>query len=180
MASERVQRQIDHLLDEAEAAINEGSWTLARQHAQSVLAIDPDNTDALTYIAAAERALGDSAPSPDPPPQPTLPPSSDQPTSFANGRYEVKRFLGEGGKKRVYLAQDTTLDREVAFALLKTEGLAQRREPGHIFISHVEDQESHLRRPHVQGIQFYFVPGLIVRVIPIQSNPRLLGVCNGI
>ena len=48
---------------------------------------------------------------------------SDQPTCFANGRYEVKRFLGEGGKKRVYLAQDTLLDREVAFALIKTEGL---------------------------------------------------------
>ncbi len=34
-----------------------------------------------------------------------------------------ERFLGEGGKKRVYLAQDTLLDREVAFALIKTEGL---------------------------------------------------------
>ena len=34
----------------------------------------------------------------------------------------MKRFLGEGGKKRVYLAQDTLLDREVAFALIKTEG----------------------------------------------------------
>ena len=29
MASERIQRQMDHLLDEAEAAINEGSWTLS-------------------------------------------------------------------------------------------------------------------------------------------------------
>ncbi len=35
----------------------------------------------------------------------------------------MKRFLGEGGKKKVYLAQDTLLDREVAFALIKTEGL---------------------------------------------------------
>ena len=33
------------------------------------------------------------------------------------------RFLGEGGKKRVYLAHDTLLDRDVAFALIKTEGL---------------------------------------------------------
>jgi hypothetical protein len=49
------------------------------------------------------------------------PPSAPQPTSFANGRYQVKRFLGEGGKKRVYLAYDTTLDRDVAFALIKTE-----------------------------------------------------------
>ena len=43
--------------------------------------------------------------------------------SFANGRYTVKRFLGEGGKKKVYLAHDTLLDRDVAFALIKTEGL---------------------------------------------------------
>ena len=34
-----------------------------------------------------------------------------------------KEFLGEGGKKLVYLAHDGTLDREVAFALIKTEGL---------------------------------------------------------
>ena len=46
-----------------------------------------------------------------------------QPTSFANGRYQVKQFLSEGGKKRVYLAHDTLLEREVAFALIKTEGL---------------------------------------------------------
>ncbi len=45
------------------------------------------------------------------------------PASFANGRYQVTRFLGEGGKKKVYLAHDTLLDREVAFALIKTEGL---------------------------------------------------------
>jgi len=31
--------------------------------------------------------------------------------------------LGEGGKKKVYLAHDTLLDRDVAFALIKTEGL---------------------------------------------------------
>ena len=51
------------------------------------------------------------------------PPDAAQPSSFANGRYHVKRFLGEGGKKKVYLAHDTTLDREVAFALIKTDGL---------------------------------------------------------
>jgi len=48
---------------------------------------------------------------------------SPVPTSFANGRYQVKKFLGEGGKKKVYLAHDTLLDRDVAFALIKTEKL---------------------------------------------------------
>ena len=50
-------------------------------------------------------------------------PPTAQPASFANGRYEVKKFLGEGGKKKVYLAYDTLLDRDVAFALINAEGL---------------------------------------------------------
>ena len=54
---------------------------------------------------------------------PTATSTDAQPSSFAGGRYQVKRFLGEGGKKKVYLAHDSTLDREVAFALIKTEGL---------------------------------------------------------
>jgi serine/threonine protein kinase len=79
-------------------------------------------------LAAADRALSGSTPQPISQTQVTALTSTsvakpDQPTSFANGRYEVKRFLGEGGKKKVYLAQDTLLDREVAFALIKTEGL---------------------------------------------------------
>jgi hypothetical protein len=45
------------------------------------------------------------------------------PRSLAAGRYRVERFLGEGAKKRVYLAHDTRLDREVAIAVIKTEGL---------------------------------------------------------
>ncbi len=52
----------------------------------------------------------------------TKPPSSE-PTSFAGGRYQVKKFLGEGGKKKVYLAYDTVLDRDIAFAQIKTERL---------------------------------------------------------
>jgi tetratricopeptide (TPR) repeat protein len=45
------------------------------------------------------------------------------PATLAAGRYVIERPLGEGGKKRVYLASDTRLDREVAIALVKTEGL---------------------------------------------------------
>jgi tetratricopeptide (TPR) repeat protein/archaellum biogenesis ATPase FlaH len=60
-------------------------------------------------------ALGE----PSPPQTSTIP----QPVSFAGGRYQVKKFLGEGGKKRVYLAHDNVLDRDVAFALIKTEKL---------------------------------------------------------
>ena len=52
---------------------------------------------------------------------PTAP--APMPTSFANGRYQVKKFLGEGGKKKVYLVHDKVLDRDVVFALIKTEKL---------------------------------------------------------
>ncbi len=52
-----------------------------------------------------------------------LPASPPLPTSFFGGRDQVKRLLGEGGKKKVYLVHDTVLDRDVAFSLIKTEGL---------------------------------------------------------
>jgi len=123
MPSERVQRQIDSLLDEAEQAIKRSEWTLVEDRARNVLALDPENADALAYVAAAARRLAHAAVNASvlaPPP-----PAGVQPSAFAGGRYQVKRFLGEGGKKRVYLAHDTRLDRDVAFALIKTEGLDQ-------------------------------------------------------
>ena len=46
-----------------------------------------------------------------------------EPTSFVNDRYKVIRKLGEGGKKKAYLVHDTKLDRDVCFALIKTENL---------------------------------------------------------
>ncbi|MCH7787765.1 MAG: protein kinase, partial [Chloroflexi bacterium] len=72
---------------------------------------------------AAPLTTDSSAPSPpqqEAPVQSTLP---AQPASFADGRYQVLGFLGEGAKKMVYLAQDTQLDRDVAFALIKTDEL---------------------------------------------------------
>ena len=49
---------------------------------------------------------------------------SDVPASLAGGRYRVRSFLGQGGRKRVFLADDTAADREVAVALFDTEGVA--------------------------------------------------------
>src|SRR3954453_10802069 len=50
-------------------------------------------------------------------------PDESAPKQLAGGRYEVQRFLGEGGRKRVYLAHDTMLDRDVAIGIVKTSGL---------------------------------------------------------
>ena len=128
MASERLQRQIERLLDEAEHAITQRDWPSVRERAQDVAAIDPDNQEGQAFLAAASRALesplpaasslaASSSSSASPAEKPVIP------TSVADARYQVKRFLGEGGKKKVFLALDTTLDRDVAFALIKTEGL---------------------------------------------------------
>ena len=119
MTSERIQRQIDRLLDEAEAAVASRDWAKVSQAAADALVLDPNSKDAKDLLAAGARGLGGFAGSP----APTPPAPAELPTSFLNDRYQVKRFLGEGGKKRVYLAHDTTLDRDVAFSLIKTEGL---------------------------------------------------------
>ncbi len=123
MQSDRLQRQIDRLLDEADEAIRRLDWATVRDRAEATLALQQDNADARAYLTAAQdklRVLDAAQPVS---PHSTAAPSTATPTSFASGRYEVKRFLGEGGKKRVYLAHDTKLDRDVAFALIKTEGL---------------------------------------------------------
>jgi class 3 adenylate cyclase len=69
-----------------------------------------------TSVAAAGVAIAAAA-------APTATAATPLPTSFAGSRYHVQRFLGEGGRKRVYLAHDSTLDRDVAVAVIKTEGL---------------------------------------------------------
>jgi len=120
MPSERILRRIERLLDQIDQAEAQSEWQSVHSLAQDVLEVDPDNGEAAAYLHSAERRLG-VAPEATGIPRPA--PTPEQPTSFANGRYDVKRFLGEGGKKMVYLANDTTLDRDVAFALIKTDGL---------------------------------------------------------
>jgi hypothetical protein len=46
-----------------------------------------------------------------------------EPGEVFAGRYEVQRLLGEGDRKRTYLARDTKMDRFVAVSLVKPEGV---------------------------------------------------------
>jgi class 3 adenylate cyclase len=119
-----MQRRIDALLDEADEAIAASDWARVLDRANNVLALEPGNPDAESLVSAAQRALGatqaparPSSVAPPPIPVPALP------ASFAAGRYGVERFLGDGAKKRVFLARDTSLDRLVAFAQLRVEGM---------------------------------------------------------
>jgi len=141
MPSERVLQQIERFLDEADAAVAGDDWELVRKLTQRVLTLDPENADALPLLAAAERglqqsprvatgsarpAVGDTRTSGSQSELGTVAspaPHGNTPESFVGGRYVVRKFLGEGGKKRVYLAHDTLLDRDIAFALIKTDGL---------------------------------------------------------
>jgi hypothetical protein len=126
--TERMQRQVDRLLDEADEAARGQDWDTVRARANVVLGLDPTNGDALTYLSAADRiaatlTAGSTSATYAGDPAGPAPALLKQTTSFCDGRYQVKRFLGEGGKKRVFLAHDTLLDRDVAFALIKTDGL---------------------------------------------------------
>ncbi len=113
-----------------------------------------------------------------PVPQPSLeaPPSTQPPpvpTSFASGRYQVKKFLGEGGKKKVYLAHDSVLDRDVAFALIKTEKLD---EAGRTRIKREAQAMGRLDHPNIVSIlDFGDHEGQPYMVLPLLSGGDVEG-----
>src|SRR6476620_5778245 len=109
-------QRVERLLTEADEAVVRLDWETVRARVSAVLTLDPDNEDAVALMTAAQRGLLSPPERAD-----EVRPSSGVaasnaaetiPASFAAGRYAVKRFLGEGGKKKVYLAHDTTLDRD--------------------------------------------------------------------
>lgn len=65
MGSERAQRRVERLLDEADEAIGKLDWQTAMDRALAVLRLEPDNVDARIFLDAANRessAGGDSVP----------------------------------------------------------------------------------------------------------------------
>ncbi|MEE8465928.1 MAG: adenylate/guanylate cyclase domain-containing protein, partial [Dehalococcoidia bacterium] len=101
MPSERIQRQIDRLLDENEEAISNQDWTLVGERARSVLRLDPDNQDALSYLAAAERDVTPTG-NPAPPSAPTAAPEPEPDASRSRlEKYIPKELLAklEGARR---------------------------------------------------------------------------------
>ncbi|MDA1258006.1 MAG: hypothetical protein O3C10_09230 [Chloroflexi bacterium] len=57
-SSKRIQRLIDRLLDQAEAAIESRDWATVRESAQIALAIDPYNADAQAFVFMVAQMYG--------------------------------------------------------------------------------------------------------------------------
>ena len=61
MPSERIQQEVDRLLDSISEAVARRDWEAVRDLAMDVLAFDPNNADADAFLVAANRRLGDSS-----------------------------------------------------------------------------------------------------------------------
>ena len=94
MVSERIRRQIDRLLNDAEEALARFDWGSVRPRAEAVLQFDPKKSDALSLLAAANRGPGyhGGVQTPCNAPNPARP-TDDTPTSFADSR-EARGRLG--------------------------------------------------------------------------------------
>lgn len=55
MASERIQRRMERLLDQIEEAMDHLDWEAVREYARAVPRLDPEHSDAVLYLAAAQR-----------------------------------------------------------------------------------------------------------------------------
>ncbi len=94
MASDRILRRVERLLDQIEQEADQRNWQLVLVLAQEGLRFAPDNADARTFVEVAEATLsytagqeGPERSSPRPAPLKTAPATeSDQPTSFASCR----------------------------------------------------------------------------------------------
>jgi class 3 adenylate cyclase/tetratricopeptide (TPR) repeat protein len=80
-----------------------------------------ENREGARFCDSCGTELGGALEATEPRPAETLP--ADVPAELAGGRYRVRRFLGQGGRKRVYLSDDTGTDQEVAVALFDTAGV---------------------------------------------------------
>jgi len=120
VTSGRMQRRTERLLDEADEVRARSGWAGVPQKAEDVLALNPGNQDATALLAAAERRAT-ASPTAVSPEKGSGEPAATHPSSFVSGRYQVVRFPGEGGKKKVYLANGGLLARD--YGLIPEEAL---------------------------------------------------------
>jgi regulator of sirC expression with transglutaminase-like and TPR domain len=62
---ERIQRRIDRLLDQIEAAADQEDWETTLRLSEQVLDLDPDDEDAQTFVRLAQRRVNPGADSAD-------------------------------------------------------------------------------------------------------------------
>ena len=112
VASERLQTQIERRLDQIEEAADVRYREEITVIANEVNALDPENVEAPAFLRAAATRLTNvtlkaSEFEPQGPPVvDNTNTGTSQTGSFSGVRYVVRKFLGEGGKKLVYLAHD--------------------------------------------------------------------------
>jgi class 3 adenylate cyclase len=82
-----------------------------------------DNPIGSTFCLRCGQTLNEPRLSSSEPASTTSSPAFNQPASLGGGRYQIEERIGEGSRKRVYRAHDARLDRTVALAIVKTEGL---------------------------------------------------------
>jgi hypothetical protein len=100
LPSERIQRQINRLLDESDRAFGARDWALLKAHALDVLKLDSSSDDGRMFLEAAEQGLkedgelgqGQESHLVESTSEPSV---EEIPKSFSAGRYEVRKFLGE-------------------------------------------------------------------------------------
>ena len=113
------EEKIEQLLNQIDEAASQARWNSVRDLAQQILSLDAEHIDAAATLRMANRQLRMT--------EKTEAESQKKeeslPDAFVGGRYSVKKLIGEGARKKVYLCRDTSLDRDIAFSLVKTEGL---------------------------------------------------------
>lgn len=111
--------QIEKLHAKTAIAVGEGDWKSVESLSKQILSLDSQNPSALTFLKMAKERLAEKDESAE---------IAEEkvellPASFVGNRYTVKELIGEGARKKVYLCHDSTLDRDIAFSLVKTDGL---------------------------------------------------------
>lgn len=109
--------EVERLIKKIHEAIVQKDWNRVKTLSREILSVEPENPSGLAFLEMSMQQLPEEETETAPDEKPVLS------ESFVNDRYSVKRMICEGARKKVYLCRDTTLDCEVAFSLVKTEGL---------------------------------------------------------